>query len=296
MTPPGVRFTFVGGTGRCGSSLVQELLACHPDVGFVSNVDDHAPRRSLGTANNAVYRRVPPAWRRKGRLRFAPSEGWRSLAREVSPLVCEPGRDLLAADLTPWLAERFRAYFEDRAAAQGRPAFVHKFTGWPRYGFVDAALPGSRFVHLVRDGRSVVNSWLQMPWWRGHRGPEGWHFGPLPPAYADEWEASGRSYVVLAGLAWKLLLDAFDDAAAKLAPERRLVVRFEDLLAEPTATLDRLCGFAGLASSAPFERAVARSRLGPGRGEAWRRELSPEQVALLDRSLAGHLARHGYAV
>jgi hypothetical protein len=291
---PVVQFTFVGGTGRCGSSLVQELLASHPGVGFVSNLDDLSPRRSLGRANNAVFARVPAEWRRKGRVRFAPSEGWRSLAREVSPLVCEPGRDLTAADVTPWLARRFRAYFEDRAAAQHKPAFLHKFTGWPRYGFVEAALPGTRFVHLVRDGRAVVNSWLQMPWWRGHLGPSGWHFGPLPPAYAEEWAASGESYVILAALAWKLLLDAFDDAAAKLPADQHLVVRFEDLLADAPAALDRVRGFAGLDPSPAFDRAVAAARIMPERRAAWRDELTPEQVALLDRSLAAHLARYGY--
>jgi hypothetical protein len=289
-----VRFTFVGGTGRCGSSLVQEVLACHPGVGFVSNVDDLSPVRSLGSANNAIYARVPPDWRRKGRLRFAPSEGWRSLAREVGPVVCEPGRDLTAADLTPWLARRFRAYFGDRAAAQRKPAFLHKFTGWPRYGFVEAALPGTRFVHLVRDGRAVVSSWLQMPWWRGHLGPTGWHFGSLPPEYAEEWAASGESYVILAAVAWKLLLDAFEDAAAKLPADQHLVVRFEDLMAEPAATFERVRAFAALEPAGAFDRAVAGARLEPQRREAWRDELTPEQVALLDRSLAAHLARFGY--
>jgi hypothetical protein len=291
---PPVRYTFVGGTGRCGSSLVQELLALHPGVGFVSNVDDMSPVRSLGAANHAIYARWPAAWRRKGRVRFAPSEGWRSLAREVSPLVCEPGRDLTAADVTPWLAQRFRAYFDDRARAQRRPVFVHKFTGWPRYGFVEAILPGTRFVHVVRDGRAVVNSFLQMPWWRGHLGPEGWHFGPLPPAYADEWAASGGSYVVLAALAWKLLLDAIEDAAAKLPADQHLVVRYEDLIADPPATLDRLRSFAGLAPWPAFDRAVAALRPAPARRVAWREELTAEQVALLDRSLAAHLTRYGY--
>jgi hypothetical protein len=31
---------FVIGTGRCGLTEVAELLARHPDVGFVSNLDD----------------------------------------------------------------------------------------------------------------------------------------------------------------------------------------------------------------------------------------------------------------
>ena len=58
--------------------------------------------------------------------------------------------------------------------------------------------------------------------------------------------------------------------------------------------LDRLRSFAGLAPSPAFDRDVAACRPAPARRVAWREELTAEQVALLDRSLAAHLARYGY--
>jgi nucleoside-diphosphate-sugar epimerase len=33
-------YAFVLGTGRCGSTLIHELLARHEGVGFLSNLDD----------------------------------------------------------------------------------------------------------------------------------------------------------------------------------------------------------------------------------------------------------------
>ena len=36
-------FIFVISNGRSGSTLVHELLARHPDVGFVSNQEDRLP-------------------------------------------------------------------------------------------------------------------------------------------------------------------------------------------------------------------------------------------------------------
>src|SRR5262249_6370163 len=152
----------------------------------------------------------------KGRLRFAPSEGYSALPREVSPLLVDPFRDLTADDVTPWLERRLRTFFESRADAEGAPAYLHKFTGWPRARVLRGVVPEARFVHIVRDGRAVANSWLQMPWWRGHHGPEAWHFGPLPEEYAREWDAAGRSHVHLAGLGWKLLMDSYDAARAAL--------------------------------------------------------------------------------
>ncbi|WP_424535211.1 sulfotransferase family protein [Sphaerisporangium viridialbum] len=290
-------YGFVVGTGRCGSTLVHEVLARHPDVGFVSNLDDRYARcpRWVRRRSGAIYRRVPPRLTAKGRLRYAPSEAYSALAREVSPLLVDPFRDLLASDVTPWLAARTRAFFESRAAAEGAPAYLHKLTGWPRAGFLGEVFPRARFVHVVRDGRAVANSWSQMPWWRGHLGPDGWHFGPLPEPYRREWDEAGRSHVHLAGIAWKHLIDAYDLAREALPAEAWLEVRYEDVVADPREQLEIILDFLGLSWTPGFERGFARHTFAAGRTEAFRRDLTPDQVGLLDRSLAAHLGRHGYA-
>jgi hypothetical protein len=291
-----VTFAFFLGTGRCGSSLVHEVLARHPDVGFMSNVDDRlAPLAPLGRWNGALYRRVPPTFTQKGRARFAPSEGYRVLGRKVSPALVDPVRDLVGDDATPWLAERFRRFFEERADAQGAPVFTHKFTGWPRAGFIHRVMPDARFVNVVRDGRAVANSLLQMPWWRGYRGPEAWGWGPLPDPYGREWASSGRSFAILAGIEWKLLMDAFEQAKAAVPAAQWLDVRYEDVVADPRGSLDGILRFLGLRWTDGFERGFSRHAINPSRTDAYRRELSIRDVQELERSLAAHLERLGYA-
>ncbi|GIV00045.1 MAG: hypothetical protein KatS3mg014_1660 [Actinomycetota bacterium] len=62
-----VVFGFILGTGRCGSTLIHDLVARHPDVGFLSNLDDRLGRALFGGRwNSPLYRRVPPALTRKG--------------------------------------------------------------------------------------------------------------------------------------------------------------------------------------------------------------------------------------
>src|SRR5437867_3995726 len=57
----------VVGSGRCGSTPVAEIIARHPDVGFVSNVDDKLALLDLaGRWNPALFRR-PCQPRRAGR-------------------------------------------------------------------------------------------------------------------------------------------------------------------------------------------------------------------------------------
>jgi len=291
---PEQRYAFVLGTGRCGSSLVHEVLARHPDVGFVTNIDDRTGSAAAGRVQAGLYRRLPAAATRKGRMRLAPSEAYRALEREVSPLVVEPERDLVASDVMPWVGERFRSFFASRAAAFGAPLFLHKFTGWPRARFIDAVLPDSRYVHVVRDGRAVAASWLQAEWWRGHLGPEGWHFGPLPAAYEKEWEASDRSFVLLAGLAWKLLLDAFDDARQEIGDDRWLEVRYEDMLDEPRRVVAEMLEFLRLPWTDAFESGFRAFQFDRRQSRAWRAVLGDAASAELDASLADHLAPRGY--
>jgi hypothetical protein len=289
-------FAFLIGTGRCGSTLLHELLARHPGVGFVSNLEDRLPwlPPAAGRWNNPLYRRLPSALTSNRRARFGPSEAYLALARQVSPMVTSPVRDLVAADAMPWLARRFEAFFSQRAAVQGRPVFLHKFTGWPRAGFVDAVFAEARFVNVVRDGRAFAASTLRVPWERGYLGPARWRWGPLPDAYHAEWEASGRSFALLAGLGWKVMMDAYASARALVPGDRWLDVRFEDVLGDPTGRCKEILEFLELEWGRSFEATLATRELSAEPTRAWRQELDRASIDLLEVSLAGHLDRWGY--
>ena len=157
------RFAFMLGSGRCGSTIVGQVVAMHPDVGFIANVDDRlAGFNRKGRLNNRIYRSLPAPLQKQGGRRgggghgrltagvrsvaMTPSEGYRLLDRHVSPMLSKPCRDLVAEDASAWLSDRLRAFFEQRADAQGRSLFLHKFTGWPRAGLLHAVFPEARFV------------------------------------------------------------------------------------------------------------------------------------------------------
>lgn len=299
--------SFVVGSGRCGSTLVTELIARHPDVGFVSNIDDKFALLDLkGRWNNALFNRSaerdpslrPFRDRRRavegGRFRVAPSEGWDVLERQVSSIFPKPCRDLTAQDAMPWLQKRIAGFFDSRIAAQHKPAFVHHLTGWPRVGLLRSVYPQARFVHVVRDGRAVANSWLQMGWWDGYRGPDAWYLGPLSHADRQEWEEADRSFVVLAGLGWRILLDAIEEARAGVPEDQWLDVRLEDVMEDPRGQVGQIMDFLGLEWTPKFEAGFRRHTFQASRGVAWKRDLSAEQVALLERTIAKPLATYGY--
>lgn len=299
--------TFVLGSGRCGSTLVTELIARHPDVGFISNVDDKLARLDLkGRWNNALFARSDerdPSLRpfrdrrralERGRLRVAPSEGWLVLEKQISSIFPQPCRDLTAQDATPWLQKRIADFFDSRIEAQGKPAFVHHLTGWPRSGLLRSVYPEARFVHVVRDGRSVANSWLQMGWWDGYRGPDNWYLGPLSRADQAEWEEAERSFVVLAGLGWRILMNAIEEARALVPEEQWLDVRLEDFMDDPRGRTEQVLDFLGLEWTPQYEAGFAKHTFQASRGVAWKRDLGEADIAALERTIAKPLAAYGY--
>jgi omega-hydroxy-beta-dihydromenaquinone-9 sulfotransferase len=304
-------FLFMIGSGRCGSTQLAHIVASHDQVGFISNVERQLPRlirsqrlsRSLlrfgGPANLTTFRdtRHRLASRAAQRVRSVagPTEAYDLLAEEVSSMIAAPCRDLTADDASPWVKERFRRFFTARANQQGTPLFLHKFTGWPRARFIDAILPEAKFVHIVRDGRAVANSLMKVRFWRGYRGPTKWNFGPLPEAYAQEWEASGQSFAVLAGLEWKMIIDAHEEAERAIPEGRWLNVRYEDFTTDTRAVVERVLRFAGLEWTSTIERQLRNTPISSERQQAYLQEMAPTDVAALTRSLASHLERWGYS-
>jgi hypothetical protein len=296
----------VTGTGRSGTTLVQETLSRHPATGFISGLDDKVPRLNLrGRHNGRLYRlggQRPAGMRalaegalfERGRMRVAPSEGYQLFDRHVMSGFSTPCRDLLAEDMTPYLEPRVVDFFASRERAQGCDVLVQHLTGWPRVGFLREALPDLKVVNVVRDGRAVANSWLQMGWWDGWKGPDKWIYGPLPAQLQQEWEDHRRSFPVLAALAWKMLMTAYEDARSLTPADQWLDVRYEDLLLDPVATCKQMLEFLGLEWDAAFQTGFERQHITAGRSRAYRTELTTAQLGDVEGVLADLLDRWGY--
>lgn len=286
---------FIIGTGRCGSTFVHEVIAKHEGMGFISNIEDNLPKiNTLGRWNNRLYSSFLGDHTRKGGLRFAPSEGYNLFSKEVSPIYANSCRDLMAKDVTPWLESRTVDFFEKRHKAQNRDIFSHKYTGWSRIQFFLKIFPDAKFIHIVRDGRAVANSWLQMPWWGGYRGPKNWLWGELPNEYQQEWLSKGQSFPHLAAISWKVLMDSFHESENFLTEAQYLKIKYEDILEDPKEKFAEILEFSGLDWSSKFEKSFANQKIIKGRSRAFEKDLDKSQVIEIEESLADYLSMYGY--
>jgi hypothetical protein len=209
------------------------------------------------------------------------------------PGFSEPVRDLVADDVSldtpPRIINAFRKQLTSR-----RSQLVVKITGWPRLGFLHRVFPDARFIHVLRDGRPVAASFLKVGWWDGWRGPNRWRYGPLTPGQDDEWQRHNLSFIALAGIQWKILMDAMESAKRACPRAALLELRYEDICDDPVSSFRMAAEFCDLPWVPGFERTVNTTRL-HSENDKWRRDFTPEQQRVLDSVLRDYLVRYGYA-
>lgn len=283
---------FIISSGRAGSTIFHRLLCEHPRVGWITELAGRLPGRELQW-HRGFMRSLDWPWIGSLAARVYPGECydfWESLV----PGFRRPCRDLTADDVTEQNRSRVRAALQS-IPTDSRSLLSLKLTGWPRIGFLAEIFPEAKFVHVIRDGRSVASSFLAVPWWLGWQGPENWRWGPLSVEHRQEWERFDHSFVALAGIQWKIYLAAYEDALSRLGEARLLEVRYEDLCADSGGTFSRVLDFCGLEDNAVFRRGLEQHPMASA-DEKWRRQLTSSQQEILETVLAGELERRGYSV
>jgi hypothetical protein len=130
--------------------------------------------------------------------------------------------------------------------------------------------PSCRFIHLVRDGRDVSRSAVEMGFagtvWRG----------------AAHWAAAETLW---------------DDVRAHLTPDRFHEVRYESLIRHPVETLRAICAFVGVPYSdrmLDYSSDTSYGPVDPQRVEQWRGHATEREIRIIEAVAGPLLTRRGY--
>ncbi len=280
--PPGRVGFLVVGSARSGTTLVQRL-ACEiagvrmpPETHFFSDF-----------ASNLVYRRKFPL------AGAALREELELLASRDSSKGLELATDSIMDDLGG-VADSPFGLFEAMVRALAGPNGIlgEKTPGhllwWPA---IARAAPWVRFVVVVRDPRAVTASSLSMPW------------------TADDDLASwgDRIHLPLAAR-WKFDQWTAARLSTTLGSERCLVLRYEDVVADPDAARERIASLIGAPAGLPRQPAPseivlsweqwkthALGTVSPDRVSAWHDALGPRKALQVAAICRTGMAHFGYA-
>lgn len=178
---------FFIGMPRSGTTIAFEAFARHKDLAWPTNYTALFPRLpQLNSVRRLIdNRRVQLVGRKNqyGRPRF----GNRALpvpneAYEFWNMYGDSrfARDYLQLRPDERTRNQLTRAVDALVSWQGKKRFAAKLTGPPRIEFLSTVFPDALFVHVVRDGRAVVHSLLNVAFWRQKGGLENrfWSGGP----------------------------------------------------------------------------------------------------------------------
>jgi hypothetical protein len=231
--PSEEQLTWIFGSSRSGSTWLERMLSEFPEV---QPVDETGIGHHLG-----VWRPIPLAW--------ATCDEPPHLSTFAAVKSDRPDYFFSEEHRAGW-EPLLRNFILDRLALQyepGRRMVIKEPGGSQVADWVMSLLPGSRLVFLLRDGRDVVDSWLD--------------------AYQDGgWITEDGGFQVadygrIAFIRWQATVWLYRTAATQRAydahaPDRRVLVRYEELLADPERELGRVIETIGLRASPDRLRAT----------------------------------------
>ncbi len=272
MGPEPSTVLLVLGSARSGTTFVNKLLDEWFDYGmgpegsfvpeFARRLSRYEPLSDVGN-----FRRLADDLANCTMLTIMRDKYPQDMAIDVTAdMLVERARE-------PTYAALVRAVFESVAELQGRRHVGNKNPGYSRCLPLLDRLFGSdaRYLCVLRDGRDVALSSMKMHW--GEQSPY----------------ACARS--------WATDLEMLEAFSATVDDSQLLVVRYEDLLAEPDRELARLEGFTGVALAPERRAELLRSLLdSPMRGNfgKWRTALSATGQRQYEAVAGDWLERYGY--
>jgi hypothetical protein len=178
----------------------------------------------------------------------------------------------LEAIAEPTYAGALRAIFEQFAHSKGMVRWGDKT---PEYNsHLDTLLqlfPDAQFLHVVRDPRAVAVSQFRAGF--------------------------GSKNAYEAAVNWHQDFVNVQRFGARMPAARYHWFRYEDLVADPAAALDRVACFLGIANHTELTSGLRdhlRVQVRAAGGDAWRKELSREELRCIEAVCGGQMAALGY--
>ncbi|WP_256369254.1 sulfotransferase [Ruegeria sp. HKCCA6837] len=223
------------GSGRCGTTAMQAIFDSHPQI-HVINETQWVPRMvsefGSGTCSRA---KLIDFVRHTHHSNGLPTQEF-----DVDKFlqVSNAPSQLTVKEFSDALGHYF-------AAQQGKSRYADKT---PDYGVhiyeLSQVWPECRFLHLIRDGRAVVRSMMQHDGYKALLASGRLSWADVAHDYKPTNSAQETTLSVsrMADL-WAKRVALTREAAQHLENDRYLEVRYEDLVAQPRATLMRIADF-----------------------------------------------------
>jgi Sulfotransferase family len=292
VTAPG-RLAWIFGSSRSGSTWLLRMLS---ELERVIPIDDPHLGHHLG-----IWRPIPLAWATaKDPPKLGTLADYKRQKRDY--LFSDRYRDTWMPQLREMISARFEAQaIEDLGKAGVEdPIVVVKEPGSHAADTIMDLFPDSSLIFLLRDGRDVVDSWLDAyrdGTWATDEG-----------AYGVD-DAGRTALIRWQSSVWLHRTEVVQETYSRTAPDRRVLLRYEQVREDPVSGLERVCDLLGIETTSDQLDRIAKanefskvpeSRKGAGQEirraqpGGWSSHMTREEIVAMHEILAGKLDELGY--
>ena len=283
---------FIVGVGRSGSTIFHKMLANHPQLVWLSQFNSKFPKKILLSSIVQGARHCPVCGSFVRRF-VLPSEGY-PFWENICPGFRDPHQDLLASDVTPEKKLNIKKSLS-KLLTQKRSRLLIKITGWPRVGFLKEIFPDAKFIHVVRDGRAVVQSLTKVSFWQAWERTGNWRMTWLEQELKKNHPKIKPSGATLAAMFWRLMIESMEKATKGLSSKQILQIKYEDLCQDPKKVFSGVLAFSELDHDGTFEKRIDENAL-RCTNDKFEQEFTKEQQKMIVEIIGAELKRFGYAV
>ncbi len=285
-----VKPIFIIGSGRSGSSIFHEMFSKHLDVSWLTKFSEKYPHKphinkfvmqlnSIPLINKLIPWDYPVEC-----YNF-----WEFYCKGFRT----PFRDLTSDDVSAKTNKNIKTALS-KILTKRRTRLLIKITGWPRIGYLQHIFPDAKFIHIIRDGRAMVNSMLNVNWWWGWRGPQNWRWGELSEEQYKLWTKFNYSFIALAGIELIKLMEATENARKKIDSTNYMEIKYEELCSDRLNVFSDVLSFSELNWSKNFKKNVQSFTL-KSANDKWQKEFTSSQINILNSVLSEYQSHYNYS-
>lgn len=212
------RLAFVIGTGRCGTTMLAQILNAHSRICV-----PHELQLIFGYSGNGprLYEYFATAeaqtWQAPDFIKVVSNLCPHRFEKFFDYQEFFNAREYPEKDLSLLLSDLYSA----TAKSKGKDFFLEQ-TPWygQRLDLMNELFPEAKFIHIIRDGRDVALSFARTPWWHD--------------SSTDNLERWGNEVSKIA-----------DDAKKILETHRYLEIKYEEFVLAPEVHTSRVLNFLG---------------------------------------------------